>query len=95
MYIICRWVGLNLGEIVGLEIQNVLPVMSAIGTSSGWAPLDEEQLGLILDIARSFVNLERQGLELLYCRIGSDDIKELWGVGNETGLVDLCVAANC
>lgn len=41
------------------------------------------------------MNLERQGLELLSCRIGSDDIKELWGVGDETGLVDLCVAANC
>lgn len=40
------------------------------------APLNEEQLIGIREIAWCFMNLERQNLELLYSGIWSDDVEE-------------------
>lgn len=64
-----------------------MPIMGSVHASRR-APFYEDQLGLLFDIARCFVDLEREFLELLHCRIGPDDVEELGVVGDKVCRID-------
>lgn len=81
----------NSGQVVGPDVQDVLPVMSAIHASRR-TPLHEKQQPLLGDIARGLVHLEGELLQLCDGGVGSYDIEEAFIVGYEAGLVNVLVA---
>lgn len=83
VYIPCRRVGLDASQVVGLQIQQILPVMMAIVTFGRRTPFDEVKAVGLWDITWRFVDLKRQSLQLLYCCVGPDDVEESFIVGHE------------
>jgi hypothetical protein len=57
-----RWVGLDSREVVGGEVEQVLPVVVLVFAFGRRAPFDEEQRVRLRNVARRFVNLERKDL---------------------------------
>ena len=67
-----------------------MPIMRAIHAPRR-APLDKDQLGLVVDVTRGFMDLECKLLELLDCCVGPDNIKKSGVVGNKVCLVDVLI----
>jgi hypothetical protein len=55
------------------------------------APLDKDQLGLVVNVTRGFMDLERKLLEMLDCCIGPNDVEKTIVVGNKVCLIDVLV----
>ena len=75
VYVLRRRGCFDLSQVVGLEIQQILPVVVAI-LATGRIPFDKEKLTCLWDVAGSFVDLKRQHLGLLHCRIWTNDVEE-------------------
>jgi len=69
-----------------------LPVMLSVLAICIGTPLDEVKLVRVWQIARCFVDLKRQDLELLYAGIRSNDVEELLIVSYETRGLDVFIA---
>jgi hypothetical protein len=90
--VVSWWRGLDPREIVGCEVEEVLPVVLGVGAGGIRAPFDEEQLVRVGEIAWSFVDLEWEDLELFHGGVWADDVEEAFVVGYEAGCLDVLVA---
>ena len=94
MHIVSRRIRSDFSEVIGLQVQQVLPIVCAV-VASWWTPFDEEKRRLFGNIAGCFVNLKRQVLQLLDRCVWPDDVEESRVVSHETGLIDLLISRLC
>ena len=69
-----------------------MPIMRAVH-APGRAPLNKDQLRLVVDVRRGFMDLERKLLELLDCCVRPNDVEESSVVGNKVRLIDVLVTS--
>jgi len=82
---------LYFGQIVGPDVQDVLPVVRPV-LSTRWSPFYKEQEPLLWDVAGSFVDLEGESLNLRYSGFWSDNVKKSIIIRYKAGLVDVLIA---
>jgi hypothetical protein len=67
-----------------------MPIMRAVHAPRR-APLDKDQLRLVVEVTWGFMDLERKLLELLDCCIRPNDVEKSSVVGNKVCLINVLV----